>query len=399
MAKGIGSFQGTRLSQVRQARGLSGVNLAGIVSVSPSTISQYEGDDTKPTSEMLDKLAIALNVPKTFFLRPIPNSSPSRFFYRSLHSATKQARTRAESRSEWLREIALHFEAVFDLPPVNVPKFDVPDFHEITNEMIESWAGECRKAWNVGDGPVPNMIRLLEKNGFIVGYFCLEADALDALSEWDGSARPFVILGTDKHSCARSRFNAAHELGHCILHSGVERRHIQNVKEHSTLERQAHRFASAFLLPEKEFTNEVVMPSLDSFAAMKERWKVAVAAMVMRSRDLGLLREEQEQRLWVNLARRGWRKKEPLDDSIPLEEPKLIRECIDMMLRSNFRSRAQIAEDLCLYSEDVEELVGLPSGYLTDGFGEIIEMPQFKNTPSKPEGAQSPSDLIPFKIS
>jgi Zn-dependent peptidase ImmA (M78 family) len=35
--------------------------------------------------------------------------------------------------------------------------------------------------------------------------------------------RPVVVLGTDKNDRARSRFDAAHELGHLVAHGDCQR--------------------------------------------------------------------------------------------------------------------------------------------------------------------------------
>lgn len=403
MAKGIPSFSGNRLRQAREARGLSGVNLAALVSlpestISPSTISQYEHDATKPPAEMLERLAKALNVPKPFFLRAQVEYPTARFFYRSMSAATKAARTRAESRFEWLREIVSYFEDYFDLPAVNLPKLNLPSsFRQITEDFIDECAAECRRHWGLREGPVPNMIRLLEKNGVVVSRFPLDAESLDAFSESDSSGRPFVILNADKESCARARFGAAHELAHILLHKGVEHKSLLSTQEHAQLEDQAHRFAAAFLLPSGDFSRELVAPTLESFCALKERWRVSIAAMIVRCKQLGMLSEEHYERLWINLGRRGWRKCEPLDAEIPTEQPKLIRQCVDMMIDAHFKSRHQIAEDLSLACSDIEELGGLPLGYLSEGFGEIITL-QFKGQdPVKTETA-TPGDVIPFKF-
>ena len=404
MAKGIPSFSGTRLRQARQARGLSGVNLAALLNtpefaVSTSTISQYEHGETKPPAETVERLAKALNVPKPFFLRPPFEYKTPRFFYRSMSSATKMARNRAESRFEWLREIAAYFEEYFDLPEVNLPKFDLPSsFDLITEDFIDKCAAECRRHWGLKDGPIPNMVRLLEKNGVVVSRFRLEAESLDAFSEVDSDQRPFVILNADKESCARSRFDAAHELAHIIFHHGVEQRHLLSTQEHAKLEAQAHRFAVAFLLPESDFCRELAAPTLESFCALKERWRVSIAAMIVRCKQLGMLGPQHYERLWMNLGRRGWRKCEPLDDQLQIEQPRLIRQCVDMMVDARFKSRQQIAEDLCLFSADIEDLGGLPAGFLNDGFGDIITL-EFKNQDSaKPQSEGSLGDVVPFKF-
>jgi hypothetical protein len=138
----------------------------------------------------------------------------------------------------------------------------------------------------------------------------------------------------------------------------------------------------------------LIAPSLESFAALKERWKVSIAAMIMRCSQLEMLSEEQSEKLWVNLSRRGWKRNEPHDERLPLEQPKLLRQCVDMVLQANVKTRSQIADDLGLPKRDVEELAGLPPEYLTEGFGEIISL-QFKG-----EGASgnSRADVIPFRV-
>src|SRR5580698_8293267 len=104
MPAGISAFQPARLEQARKARQLSAVTLADIAGVSPATISQYENGHQRPRQDALDKLARALNVQVDFFLRPVLDAEPSRIFYRSMSSATKSARARAEARYQWFRE-------------------------------------------------------------------------------------------------------------------------------------------------------------------------------------------------------------------------------------------------------------------------------------------------------
>ncbi len=379
MAKGIPSFYGARLSQARAARGLTGVTLADLSGVTPSTISQYEHDAAKPTSEMHEKLATVLNMPKSFFLQAPAPYEKSRFFYRSMSAATKLARARAESRFDWLRDIVTYFESYFDLPPVNLPKLDAPtDFQMISEDHLEAAAAECRRYWSLHGGPAPNLVRLLEKNGFIVSRFRLDADTLDAFSENESTCRPFIILGADKGSSVRSRSDAIHEVAHCVLHTHVKQRSLLSTKEHALLERQAYHFASAFLMPADDFSRDLVAPTLDGFLALKEKWGVSVAAMIKRCSQLKLMTEQQEERLWINLGRRGWRRQEPWDDKLPVEQPKLLRQCFEMMINSGYKSRSQLVQEIGLNPRDIEALANLPTGYLDEGFGEVITL-NFKN--------------------
>ncbi len=116
--------------------------------------------------------------------------------------------------------------------------------------------------------------------------------------------------------------------------------------------------------------------------------------MIMRCSQLEVLSEEQSDRLWMNLSRRGWKRKEPHDERLPLEQPKLLRQCVDMVFKANVKSRSQIADDLGLPKRDIEELAGLPANYLTEGFGEIIPL-QFKG---EGRSGSAPGAVIPFQV-
>lgn len=59
------------------------------------------------------------------------------------------------------------------------------------------------------------------------------------------------------------------------------------------MENQANRFAGAFLMPRRTFTHEIVNTTIDYFLSLKGRWRVAVAAMIYRSKELRILNADQ----------------------------------------------------------------------------------------------------------
>jgi Zn-dependent peptidase ImmA (M78 family) len=137
----------------------------------------------------------------------------------------------------------------------------------------------------MGDGPIGNMVYLLENKGCIVSRVLLDADNLDAFSQWRfQEGRPYVVLGADKEAAARSRFDAAHELGHLVLHPNLDSVVLRKTAEFALLEAQAHKFAGAFLLPEARFCSEFRVPTLDALRMMKQKWKVSIGSMLMRAR-------------------------------------------------------------------------------------------------------------------
>src|SRR5205823_1961971 len=126
------------------------------------------------------------------------------------------------------------------------------------------------------------------------------------------------------------------------------------------------------------FAKEMGAPSLDTFVSLKRRWGVSIQAMIMRCRDLSIINDDQEKRLWINLNRRGWKKEEPLDNLIEPETPKLIRRSIEMLISENVRRPEHIIADLHLASSDIEELAGLPSGFLRGQSAAVTTFPRLR---------------------
>jgi Zn-dependent peptidase ImmA (M78 family) len=267
-----------------------------------------------------------------------------------------------------------------DFPNVNIPELDVPeDVRKITADMIEDFASECRVYWKLGDGPIADVVLLMENNGVVVSRGDLVAESLDAFSQWPtDSERPFVFLGADKASAVRSRHDASHELGHLVLHRNVDRKSIRNPVLFKLMENQAHRFALAFNLPAAGFANQLWSPTLDAFLALKPHWKIAIAAMIMRCEQLNILSEEQARRSWINMSRRGWRKREPLDDRLAPEQPRLLRRSFELLIKEGLKSPEQILSDLALNSSDIEALACLESGYLSGEEGQVMARPQLR---------------------
>lgn len=383
---GTPGFCGERLTLAREARGLTATALAEMIGVRKANISQYEHGKQSPSPEVMDRLVGVLNQPVSFFLRPVIPVNEESIWWRAMSSATKTARGRAHARFVWLTEIVAYLDGYLDFPAVNLPAFQVPsDLQAITSGLIEEIAYECRRFWKLEDGPIADTVLLLENNGIMVSRGELLAESLDAFSHWsDDSERPYIFLGSDKESAVRSRHDAAHELGHLILHQNVDRKVIRNAKLFRLIEDQAHRFASAFNLPARGFADQLWSPTLDAFLALKPHWKVAISAMVMRCEQLGILSEDQAKRTWINLSRRGWRKEEPLDDRLVPERPRLLRRSIELLVNEGIKTPEQIVSDLGINAGDVESLACLNPGYLTGETSNVIAMPQLKSELRQP---------------
>ncbi len=371
MPGGTPGFIGSRLREAREARQITGVSLAELIGVTKAAISSYERGQSSPSPDRLDKIAQQLNLKLSFFFRPDHErreKSPQTFFERSRSSTTKSTRQRARHHRTWLREIIQYLCQFLDLPRPNLPPASSErNWLAMSEEHIERAAKDTRMYWNLGDGPISNVTLLSEKHGTIVTMMVMNANKLDAFSTWDNiDGRPYIVLGSDKQSAFRTRFNVCHELGHLILHQSVSPSEFSDRLYFQLIESQADRFAAALLTPAPTFSSDISMPSLELFRTVKPRWRVSIKMMIHRAEELEIINREEARRLYINYNRRGWNGQEPLDDSHPLEEPRLVRRAFEAIIENSVIERSQIEADLPFNREDIESLANLPHGYLDD---------------------------------
>ncbi|MBU6454366.1 MAG: XRE family transcriptional regulator [Cyanobacteria bacterium REEB67] len=295
-------FNSARLVLAREFCGYTQKELAERVEKTSSAISQFEKGKAKPDGLTLVKISLATGFPVSYFAQPdrVQRLETDACHFRSLRSTTETNKRQILAHGSMLCELVNHVEKFVELPPENVSAIRTEVYSE---EDIEACAESVRAAWNLGLGPIPDMIKLLESKGVIVSFVSGHSSKMDAFSAWL-EHRPYVFLNTAKDSSSRMRFNAAHELGHLVMHRHVE----PGDKIH---EKQANRFGSAFLLPKGPFQAEC--PSWlnwDHFYELKRRWKVSVSALVRRAYDLDLMSEASFERACIHLNKTGERLQE-----------------------------------------------------------------------------------------
>ncbi len=366
MRVGTPGFSGARLREAREARAQTVVSLTELAGVTAQAIYSYENDRSSPSPDVLTRLSNALNMPLAFFLLPA-RADDSTVFYRSLSAATKAARRKADHRVAWLRDIVEYLTEFVVLPTPNFPSLDLPmDPLLLSDDEIEEAAEQVRRYWQLGNGPIANMVLLLENQGAVIARDKLGAETLDGISRLNQGHRPYIIIGTDKGAAARWRFDTAHELGHIILHSHLSREAATRADHHKRLEQQAHRFAAAFLLPLSTFGEELYAANLDVLRTLKQRWNVSIAMMLMRARHGGLMSEDTARRMWITMSRRKWRTVEPYDDTTEPESPRLLARSFELILEQGAQTPADVVSRLALPASDIEALCGLSAGFLSD---------------------------------
>jgi len=333
-------FNPERLTFARTRRGLKKAELAKRVGVTPRSITGYESGEFPPESERLEQIAIELRFPVAFFCEPeaVEIVDPDAVSFRAM---TKMSAT-LKNVALGAGSIALMLNAWIE-ERFQLPQQDLPDLG--TDLDPEAAAETLRQYWGLGEHPVKNVVHLLEAKGVRVFSLAIDAKEVDAFSMW-WNGTPFVFLNTLK-SGEHSRFDAAHELGHLVMH-----RHGQPHGQEA--EKDANAFGSAFLMPAKSaLATQMRFPTLDMLVRAKRHWAVSVAALNYRLHAVGLTSDWTNRSLCIQIAKAGYRTQEPAGVE---RETSQILEQVFAALRAEGISKNDLARDLCLTSYELDEL-------------------------------------------
>lgn len=346
-------FNGLELKMLRLFNEMSLEDVAARIDKSRQYLHKLETGQTYPTEELTNQLAQLFKVKSEIFFTLKPTIQEEQIHFRSQRTSRKMAKQIVIARADYMVRLVDYIETKLRLTPFNIPIYE--DTQNYTGDDIERVAEECRKHWGLGLGPISNMSRFCEKLGIVITSFSSISKEVDALSL--ATKRPIIVRNDAKLSACRQRFDIGHELGHLILHDGT-------VTGDRLTEGQAHRFASAFLLPRTMLTTN--FPVLfngrrfnwKAMSEFKRTWKISKAAILYRARQLGLLTEEQYVSGVVYLKRTGEAISESEDSEIPLEQPELLANCIAALAKKKIFAE-DISQHLNVSPEFIEELTGI----------------------------------------
>lgn len=334
-------FNPTRLSTARRRRGLTKTELAEKLGVDIRTVVAYDSGEYPPGADILAKLTIVTGFTAAFFFgEDIDEPTVESASFRALTKMKAKDRDMALSQGA----IAFHFtdwlERSFELPEASIPNLE-------RQPSPEAAADAVRAAWGIGHLPIRNLIHLLEAKGVRIFSLSIDAREVDAFSIWRGDT-PYILLNQCKSS-EHSRYDAAHELGHLVLH-----RH--GSPQGKVAELEADVFASAFLMPRASVLSHAPkFATVLELARIKKIWGVSLAAMNHRLHDLGVISDWLYRRLCVEIAQKGYRTAEP--NSIARESSLILPKLLYSLYRDDGRSRTDIATELGISPNDLEALL------------------------------------------
>lgn len=330
---------GERIQQARLASGLSLRALAERAGVTAMAISKYENNQSTPSSKVLLAMAQALSVRTEYFFRrkEICLTDINHREHEQLPEK-EERKVLADVKEQLERWLVL--EEV--LPSPWGKSFDLPV--ELPSQLgayeeIEKIAIDMRRHWQLGLGPIPDLIDTLESCGIKVLITRYDGhEKFNGLSARMGDA-PVVVVG-QSWTGDRQRFTLAHELGHLVLHGRL----ATGLDE----EKACHRFAGAFLVPEPK-----VMDCLgekrswlepQELHLLKHEWGLSMMAWSFRAKDLGIINQQANRQIWTGYMK-AWKeaKREP-GDEYKAEPPRLFQQGVYRALAEDLISESKAAE-------------------------------------------------------
>lgn len=279
-----------RIDFVRRRIELNKSEFAEQVGVDRKTLQRVYSDEHDASEELLAAITKLSGYPREFFYKSVPVlSDPDGVSFRSLRSLTARPREAA------LVAAGLAFELDdWVRSRVELPSHDLP---QLTRHAPREAAASLRSHWGIGVRPIANMINVLESHGVRVFSLVEETRHLDAYACWRDNA-PYVFLNTCKTG-EHSRFDAAHELGHLVLHrhSGTSKRDAEG---------EANSFASEFLMPQADLLASASrVQTFSDLAKAKRRWGVSAAALNYALNKVGIIRDWQYKNNCIEISRYG----------------------------------------------------------------------------------------------
>lgn len=351
----MNKFNPKNLQLARSRRQLTIKSLAEAVGLSPRIVALYEKDycTYEPKERTIAAYENTLKFPRAFLLdtKKVEFVDASTVSFRSLKSMKASQQHAAIAAGSIGLLINKFYEERFNLPACNL--LDLRGCDAITASKL------LRDHWRLGLQSIDNIIHLLEIHGVRVFSLAENTASVDAFSFWKDDV-PYVFLNTQK-SGERSRFDAAHELAHLILHK-------HGSCFNKDVEKEADEFAAHFLMPA-----QTVLPykskfiQLDQIIDIKANWKTSAMALIVHMFNVGALTEWQHRQLIIDASKKGLRKKEI--NGISRETSLLHSKMIESMQHEG-KTISKIAEELQLPLCELTSLVFKLGSVENQSFGD-----------------------------
>ena len=332
----------------REYRGLTQADLAQRMRCQQPKIAKIEaGFSDDVSNETLMLLSAALEFPGTFFCLPeqrIPFGS-SAVYYR------KKAKLSATDRKfigALVNILRINIKTLLDSveldPARRLPSMTLEDHGNSPRNVAQA----LRSYWRIPDGPIKNVTRLIESSGVIIVPCDFRTRDMDATSVRTNDMPPLIFINMDLPG-DRWRFTLCHELAHILLHE----------VPCESMEDEADEFAAEFLMPEVELKAQLLHMRplrMRHLAELKSYWLVAMSALIVRAKELGVLDDQSAKTLFVERASLGGNQE---FIKIQKEEPRNLANMLLYHRQDMEFNSAELAGLLSVTPRELKSLLGV----------------------------------------
>jgi Zn-dependent peptidase ImmA (M78 family)/transcriptional regulator with XRE-family HTH domain len=343
--------EGGLLRIARQFRKLDQKDVAAKLGLSPALISRLENGIVSAPEDLKLRLAQLFEVPVDFLQQTEPvYGAPM-----SIHSPMWRKKT-AVTAPEIAAIVAelnirvMHLRRLEEETGVE-EQIKVPHLDPELYGGPEGVAALLRRQWLLPEGPIRDLVGLVESAGIVVVYSDMGGSQVAGVT-YAVPGLPRIVMINRNDPADRQRFTLAHELGHIVMHE------VPDPK----MEEQANDFASFLLVPRQDLKRSIAGRRVDIslLGALKREWRVSMAGLLMAiaKRDR-LIAPETERYLWIEFSRRNIKFREPPEFDFPSERPSAISGMLTAFMDDLGYTLDDLGSLLRAHKHDLRTLYGL----------------------------------------
>jgi len=330
----------------RLSRGMKQAELAARVGVSQGTLSKLESGIGSISDDDLQALSAALGYPPRFFsMRSrVDGGSVAELYHNRKRKLTTAVALNKAYACATIRRI--HIERLLNAAePIDAqfPYYPTADYDEPART-----ARTVRAALELPNGPVFDIVAVIENAGGIIIACAFDSRQIDGFSRWRHNELPPLFFVNGDAPPDRLRWTLAHELGHVVMHT--------NADPYDRMEEEANLFAAEFLTPAQLIKPQLLNLTFPRLAGLKTQWKVSIQALIMRAYQLNVISNRQRTYFFTQLSRAGYRLREPVELDPPRENPRALYRLVRDHLDRLGYSVPELAEALALTEREFRAL-------------------------------------------
>ena len=257
-------------------------------------------------------------------------------FFRKKSTVRKRQKDSVLVKFQYIERLIAGVALDVDFHPYTVPDIGVSDLGQLCNQNIRAIALSVRDSVAARDQPIKCVHRTLEDMGvFTASIHTYEPIDIDGVTSYSDRLERGLVLYNRSTPLSRVQFSLAHELGHLVLHRHLPYAAYED--EYSRMEKQAHLFASYFLLPDellnqrfKYFEGLQLIDLIEAKIALFTSAQAILYALKSRA----LITEFQSVNLNKQISYKGYRRVEPSEAHFYPYKTTVLRAAVHALARN-----------------------------------------------------------------